>query len=120
MKAFSPLTIATRLHSIQLEKAKLAAEEEQLKEVLFESLKRQGVKSVRLTNGVMYLRSYRRTLKPIRGKEDQAWQWAADHNCLKIDTSKSLKVLGRELHLPEFFRIDPSEYLVVRRPGQLT
>jgi hypothetical protein len=92
---------------------------EQLREVLFESLKHQGVKSVKLEDGTVYLRSERHTLKPVTKYAEDAWKWAAEHNALKIDTNRCHKILSRELKLPRCFRVDKSEYLVVRRPGQL-
>jgi hypothetical protein len=111
----SPLSVATELHAIELQEAAIKVRKEQLREVLFESLKHQGVKSVRLEDGSMYLRSERHTLKPVSTRKEEAWQWAAEHNALKLDTAKAFQILRRELKLPKFFRIEKSEYLVVRR-----
>lgn len=115
----SPLSVATELHAIELQEAAIKVRKEQLREVLFESLKYQGVKSVRLDDGTVYLRSERHTLKPVPKYAEDAWKWAATHYALKIDTTKAHKILSRELKLPRFFKVDKSEYLVVRRAGQL-
>jgi hypothetical protein len=118
-KQISPVTVATELRAIEMQEAALKVRKEQLREVLFESLKHQGVKSVKLEDGTMYLRSERHTLKPVAKYQEQAWAWAAEHNCFKIDTTRAHKILSRELKLPRFFKVERAEYLVVRRPGQL-
>ena len=115
----SPVTVATELHAIEMQEAAIKVRREQLREALFESLKAQGVKSVKLNDGTMYLRSERHTLKPVSTRKEEAWQWAAEHNALKIDTPKAFQILRRELKLPRFFKVEKSEYLIVRRPGQL-
>jgi hypothetical protein len=116
----SPLSVATELHAIELQEAQIKVRKEQLREVLFESLKHQGVKSVKLEDGTVYLRSERHTLKPVPKYQEQAWAWAAEHNSLKIDTTRAYRILSRELKLPRCFRVHKSEYLVVRRPGAIT
>jgi hypothetical protein len=120
MKALSPLTAATELYAIEERLADLSARKEELKKALFDNLKKQGVKSVKLNNGAMYLRSARHTLKPVKGREAEAYAWASDHHSLKIDTAKGFQILRRELSLPPFFKVEKAEYLVVRRPGQVS
>jgi hypothetical protein len=115
----SPLTVATELHAIEMQEAAIKVRKEQLREVLFESLKHQGVKSVRLDDGTMYLRSERHTLKPVPKYAEDAWKWAAEHYALRIDTTKCHKILSRELKMPRFFKVEKTEYLVVRRAGQV-
>lgn len=51
----------------------------------------------------------RRTLKVVdMGK---ALEWAKGYNVLKLDTAKAMQVLRRELTLPEFFKVEASEYI---------
>src|SRR5215207_9646128 len=114
-KQLSPVTVATELHAIEMQEEALKLRKEELREVLFESLKHQGVKSVRLDDGTMYLRSERHTMKSVPKYAEDAWKWAAEHYALKIDTTKCHKILSRELKTPRFFKVERSEYLVVRR-----
>src|SRR4051812_46263819 len=116
--AVSSVTVATELHAIQAEQRRLKGREEELRAQLFKSLKQQGVKSVRLDDGTMYMRSERHSLEALMTMKDKAYKWALEHNALKIDTAKSFQILRHELEMPKFFRVKTNEYLVVRRPGQ--
>src|SRR4051812_15686571 len=117
--AISPVTVATELHAIQTEQKRLKEREEELRAALFDSLKQQGVKSVKLEDETIYLRSERHSLEPLLTMRDEAWKWAVEHNALKLDSSKAFKILRHQLEMPKFFRVKTSEYLVVRRPGAL-
>ena len=113
MKALKPVTVATKLAIIEARLEKLAELREAYRKQLFDVLKHQGVKSVKLDNGSMYLRSERHTLKPV--DKEAAMAWATEHHALKIDAAKAFQILRRELELPSFFKVDKAEYLVVRR-----
>lgn len=107
------LTLATELHTIQGQIEFLQERESELKNELLANLKSQGVTFLKLENGVTYTRSHRETLK-IKD-EAAATKWAQEHNCMKIDTGKAMKILRRELKMPKFFgRIIGDDYLTVK------
>lgn len=116
-KELSTTTIATELFAVQEQKAVIEAREKELKDTLLASLKAQGVGFVRLDNGTSFTRSHRETLKVK--DEEKARKWAEDHNCLKIDNAKAMRILRRELKLPKFFtRVIGEDYLSVRKKEQ--
>jgi hypothetical protein len=117
LAAISLITVATELHAIQTEQKRLKEREEELRAALFDSLKSQGVASVKLKDGTQYVVAKRHSLEPLQTMKEQAWKWAVEHNALKLDTSKAFKILRHQLDTPKFFRIKMTEYLVVRRPG---
>ena len=117
MKALSPVTVATELRAIEAEEKRLTTRKEELRKQLFDSLKKQGVASVKLKDGTLYLVGKRDSLEPLMTMKAQAYQWALEHNSLKIDTMKAFQILRHQLDLPKFFRIKTTEYLIVRRPG---
>lgn len=115
------ITIATELHAVQIEKEAIEAREKELKDQLLSSLKAQGVTFVRLEDGTSFTRSHRESLKIKAGAEDKAFKWAADNTCLKVDTTKAMRILRRELKMPRFFeRVKGSDYLTVKRKGDDT
>lgn len=106
------LTLASELRAIQEAKEHLAERENIIKAELLTSLKKQGVRQIRLEDGTMYVRSERKRL--VIGNEKKAQEWAEEHNCLKIDSTKALEIF-RHLDKPEFFKVGLTEYLTVRR-----
>jgi len=107
-------TLATQLYVVQQEMAALKEREDELKSTLLTSLKDQGVGFVRLDNGTSFTRSHRETLKVK--DEEKARAWAEDNYCLKIDTTKAMKILRREMKMPKFFtRVIGEDYLTVKR-----
>jgi hypothetical protein len=118
MKALSPATVATELRAIEAEEKRLVERKEELRKKLFDSLKKQGVVSVKLKDGTIYMVSKRHSLEPLFTMKEQAMKWALEHNAVKIDTAKSFQILRHQLEMPKFFKIKTTEYLVVRRPGQ--
>src|SRR4051794_34598629 len=113
--AVSPVTVATELHALEAEEKRIAARKEELRTALFKSLKEQGVASVKLTDGTLYMVSKRHSLEPLLTMKDEAWKWAQEHNALKINVTKAFQILRHQLETPKFFRIKTTEYLVVRR-----
>lgn len=113
----SQVSVATELYQVQQEIAEMKEREEELKGVLLESMQAQGVGFVRLDNGTSFTRSHRETLK---AKDlAKATAWAEKNNCLKLDTTKAMRILRRELKMPRFFeRVIGSDYLTVKRPGE--
>jgi hypothetical protein len=115
--ALSPVTVATELRAIEAEEKRIAARKEELRKQLFDSLKKQGVVSVKLKDGTNYIISKRHSLEPLLTMKEQAWKWALEHNAIKIDNSKAFQILRHQLYMPNLFRLKTTEYLVVRRPG---
>lgn len=119
MKAITTVTMATELFAIIEEKKLLEEREEALRDKLLASLKGQGVGFVRLDNGTSFTRSHRETLKVV--DEAAAKNWAETHYCMKIDTAKAMKILRRELEMPECFeRKIGADYLTVKKVGDDT
>ncbi len=109
------LTIANQLQIVQNTLKALEVEEKKLKEVLLESLKKQGVKSVKLENGTQFIRAEKQTLTVKPGFEEEVQLWSEDFNCMKLDTAKALKILRRSLKKPpKWAAIRETEYLTIR------
>lgn len=118
MKAINNVTIASELFAILEEKKTLEVREDALRETLLKSLKEQGVGFVRLDNGTSFTRSHKETLKVV--DEAAAKEWAENNYCMKIDTSRAMKILRKDLApLPEFFeRKIGVDYLTVKKGGE--
>lgn len=117
--AITQLSIASELFVVLERKSELEAREKELKDALIDSLKKQGVGFVRLDNGTSFTRSHRETLK-VTDEEDEekARVWAQENYCLKIDTTKAMKILRREMKIPKFFtRVIGDDYLTIKRKG---
>lgn len=109
------LSVAEELHRVQDALKPMLEREKELKEALLLNLKSQGVKSVKLDNGTIYVRALRVALKVKKGDEDAAWAWAEKNNSLKIDTGTAKKILMRKLEkLPKFFVRSETEYLSIK------
>ena len=120
-KEDTKLSLATRLHAIEREIEYLETDKKMLRDELLLLLKKQGVKSVKLEDGTLYLRAEKTTLKVKKGvnSEDDAWKWAMANNAVKIDTNVAWKILRRSLKkMPKFFVKSTSEYLTIKRPNQ--
>ncbi len=107
-------TVATELLEVEDELAPLVERQKNLKQFLFNALKKQKAKSLKLEDGTLYVISDRQTLDVA--DEKKAWDWAEKNYMLKIDTSKAMKVLRRELKMPKFFKVKKTEYLRIVRP----
>lgn len=117
MTELTQITLATQLQAVQQQKAVIEAQEKNLKGELLRLLKEQGVGFVRLDDGTSFTRSHRETLKVKDAKKAQ--EWAEENNCIKIDTTKAMKILRRELKLPKFFTREIGEdYLSIRRKNE--
>lgn len=120
VKQGTSVTTAEKLHSLQLQMAGLKKLEDELRGELFTNLKKQGIKSVQLEDGTRFTISERQTLKAAFNKDKEAMAWAEESFCVKVDTAKALKMLRRSLQpLPNFFTVSTSEYLTVRRKGEV-
>lgn len=115
MTTLAPTTVASELYAVESQLAPLQERQKELKEVLFNALKKQKVRSVRLDDGTIFTIAERGTLKAKDA--EKAMDWAEKNYCVKLDSTKALKILRRELKLPRCFQIEKSEYLVVKRPG---
>lgn len=117
IKAVSNVTVASELFAVLEEKKVLEKREEALREQLLQSLQEQGVGFVRLDNGTSFTRSHRETLKVL--DENAAREWAENNYCVKIDTTKAMKILRREMAMPACFeRKIGADYLTVKKGGE--
>lgn len=107
------ITIAANLLGVQEQIKFLQEREDELKSQLLENLKKQGVRSVRLSDGSSYTIAERSTLKVV--DEAKAKEWLDEHYCWKADTAKALQILKRELKMPKFFKRQSTEYLTIKR-----
>lgn len=111
-----PRTLATELALIQGQMGLLKEREDEIKEALLATLQHQGVQSIKLENGTMYVRNQRTSLKVKN--EAKAWAWAMENPTarMKVDTAAALAVFRKELKLPTFFTKTTSEYLSIKQP----
>lgn len=59
--------------------------------------------------GTHFSIAQKQTLKVV--EPELAFQWAAERNCIAVDTSKAMKILRREFEIPECFEIRKTDYL---------
>lgn len=57
--------------------------------------------------------SVRKTLRVT--DPDTAFKWAAERNCIDVNTTKAMQLIRRELHVPEGFNIQETNYLTAAR-----
>lgn len=117
MSQIQQVTLATELSAITTQKAALEEREAFLRSELLQSLKSQGVRTVKLEDGTLFARTDRSTLRVKPGEEESAFRWAKKNNALKIDTGTAAKILRRELKTPKFFNVIRTEYLTIKRKG---
>lgn len=108
-------SLATQLYQTELGIAALEKDKEVLRAALLNMLKVQGVRSVKLDNGDMYVRAERGSL--IIKDPTKALAFAKKSYALKIDTTKILKLIKPMLKPPTFFEIGRSEHLRILRRG---
>lgn len=108
-----PSTLASELHFLETVIAEEEARAKKMREELLHILQSQHIKSVKLDTGDMYIVSERQTLKVK--DQAKAEKWAEDNSCWKLDTTKILKIVRRELKLPKFFGIESKQYLTIKR-----
>ena len=110
----SPQTLAAELHFLQENRKALEEREEEVKTLLLEELRRQGVRRVDLIDGKCYIRVKKVTIGVKRGHEEEAFKWAEHRRALKVDTAlvKDILTLERMLDKPPagFKRVE-SEHL---------
>lgn len=112
--AAEPLTVAEQLYGISEQIAFLEEQEKELKNKLLDSLKAQGVKFLKLNNGVSYSVEHKTMLKVK--DERKAFMWAGLNNCLTVDMVKARQILRRELKTPPFFKVEKgADYLKVTK-----
>lgn len=51
----------------------------------------------------------RKTLLVV--EPDTAFKWAAERNCIDINTTKAMQLIRRELEIPDGFTVQQTEYL---------
>lgn len=93
----------------------MLAKKEELRAALLDNLRMQGVKTLKLDNGTVYVRAFRTTLKVAL--DAPAMEWAAANNSIKVDTTKAMKILkltGMTDNLPAGFVRQDTEYLTVK------
>lgn len=62
--------------------------------------------------------SVRKTLRVT--DPDTAFKWAAERNCIDVNTTKAMQLIRRELHVPEGFNIQETNYLTAARHSNET
>lgn len=108
------LTIAETLSVVMARIATLEEEEKKLRAELFDNLKRQGVKSVKLEDGTLFVITERQTLKVKDPEKAFAWAMENPQARMKIDTAAALSVFRKELKMPKFFTKVTTEYLTIK------
>jgi hypothetical protein len=106
------LNLASELHHIERLLGELEARKDGIRERLLANLKEQGVKSVRLDNGDLYVRAER--MKLIVKDERKAMAWALENPeaRMKLDTSAAL-IVARQGE--KCFEVGRTEYLTIKR-----
>lgn len=106
-------SLASQLHTAIFHRKEWEAEEKKLRDQLLDNMKKQGVKTVKLDDGTLYVRATRSTITVVDDKA--ADEWAKQNNCLKVDTAKALKIVRlRQEDLPKFFKQSDTEFLTIK------
>lgn len=113
LATIEPKSLAAQLWGIEQELERLTEVKDEIRDKLLESLQSQSVKFIRLDNGDSYSVAERQTLK-VKDVA-KAEKWAEDNSCWKLDTTKILKIVRRELKMPKFFGIESKQYLTIKR-----
>lgn len=111
----TPLTIASNLFIVESEIDRLEKRKKELRDQLMEKLKDQGVVSVRLENGIQYIRSQRHSLKILDAKKAVAWGSENIEARMKLDSSAALKALKLDKSLKKIFGSITTEYLTIKK-----
>lgn len=62
--------------------------------------------------------SVRKTLRIT--DPDIAFKWAAERHCIDVNTTKAMQLIRRELHIPDGFNIQETNYLTAARHNNET
>lgn len=109
-----PLTVAEELFTIEEQIAFLEEQKEVKREVLFNLLKKQGVRRVDLMNGVQYL--IKPTTKVNIKSELSAQKWALENPEARMIVSRAaISKVAKEGKL-KWAKIEHGETLTINRP----
>lgn len=106
-------SLEDKLYNVRKDILALQALSKKYATQLLESLKESG-----LRRGERFKISLRQTLKVT--ENETAFKWAAERNCIDINTSKAMRLIRREFEVPEGFEVQSTEYLSMTGTKQET
>lgn len=98
------LTPEQELYEIRKTMSAMRDREKVLAKQVFQEFMENGQR-----RGEHFVVSVKQTLKVT--EPEMAFSWAAERNCLVVDTTKAMAILRREFQTPDFFEIRKTEYL---------
>lgn len=122
-----PQTEANKLYAIEKEletikdtyKAQIApleAKSSEIRASLLDSMRRTGIKTIKLETGDVYARTSRTTFKVV--DEEKAYEWGEKNRCLRLDKIGANKILLRTIGVPEGFEQKDEEHITIKRAVQ--
>lgn len=102
----NPAEIADHMAKLRAERLAIESLYKMLSEQLLKVLKEEG----RQREGIFIIKE-KQTLKIT--DDAKAVEWAQDKNVYKIDTAKAMRVIRRQLEIPEGFKIEKTNYISV-------
>lgn len=92
------------LYQIRKTMSAMRDREKVLTKQVYETMRENGQR-----RGDHFIVAMKQTLKVT--EPEMAFAWAAERNCITVDTTKALKILRREFTIPAFFELRKTEYL---------
>lgn len=102
------ITLEDQLFNVRRDIAELTDLSKKLSAQLLEDMISKGQ-----TRSEKFRISVRKTLRVT--DPDTAFKWAAERNCIDVNTTKAMQLIRRELHVPDGFNIQETNYLTAAR-----
>lgn len=98
------------------QKEELEQHEKALREFIFQGMKKNRLKALRMDDGTSFvIKDGNR--KVIIKDQKKAEAYLEEMSCWKIDTTKLLNIFGRQLKVPPFFKVERgAETLAIMPP----
>jgi hypothetical protein len=97
-------TLEERLYAIRKDIAELTEIAKKMSTQLMEDMIAKGQR-----RSDYFRIAVRKTLRVT--DQDTAFKWAAERNCIDVNTTKAMQLIRRELRVPEGFNVHETSYL---------
>lgn len=97
-------TLEEQLYAVRKDIAELTELSKKLSAQLMEDMLDRGQ-----TRTEKFRISVRKTLRIT--EQETAFKWAAERNCIDVNTTKAMQLIRRELHIPAGFSVQETRYL---------
>lgn len=99
-------SLEDKLYSVRQEISQLTLLSKKYAHQLMEDMLEHGQR-----RGKRFKVALRQSLKIV--ESDTAFKWAAERNCITVDSKKAMQLIRREFTVPEGFEIQSTQYLTL-------